>query len=398
MSLIGRFEHLRNRPRSDEAGPLLEKIASQVKPIMAKRGWKVGVLAEFLPANPALLGNNMNAGERINLRLRPPGNTSTFYEYDQLVLVMLHELTHIEQGPHDARFYKILGELEEEFYELKRKGYAGEGFHGTGHHLSGFKVPEHVGKAKGLAAAEKRLATQRKIGKGGVLGGSGTGGKTMKEVIAEAAERRIRDDKACNTADEGHAKEVEAEIRKAAEESEGVDAKDLPSEDGEGPAPTSSTGLIENSAAQEGQGVGKAANGPISTKTADRRVSPRPLSSRSQPYPASSSNGASSASVTTSGARPAVVAPKRSTTTSAAKTRIANQPGTTPIVAKRESAPIQHKDPDPVQLLQLDTGEWACPTSPKSMEKEWEERGGGASSVGVGRGRWGFGAAESAGG
>jgi hypothetical protein len=63
----------------------------------------------------------------------------------------------------------------------------GEGFHGTGHHLSGFKVPEHVGKAKGLAAAEKRLATQRKIGKGGVLGGSGTGGKTMKEVIAEVS-------------------------------------------------------------------------------------------------------------------------------------------------------------------------------------------------------------------
>lgn len=33
----------------------------------------------------------MAAGQRINLRLRPPGNTSTFYEYDQLVLVMLHE-------------------------------------------------------------------------------------------------------------------------------------------------------------------------------------------------------------------------------------------------------------------------------------------------------------------
>jgi hypothetical protein len=46
-----------------------------------------------------------------------------------------------------------------------------------------------VGKAKGLAAAEKRLATQRKIGKGGVLGGSGTGGKTMKEVIAEVSDR-----------------------------------------------------------------------------------------------------------------------------------------------------------------------------------------------------------------
>lgn len=127
---------------------------------------------QFLPANPALLGNNMNAGERINLRLRPPGNTSTFYEYDQLVLVMLHEvgsfcaqtiakgylwryihfpvalahiwgltvlmaqLTHIEQGPHDARFYKILGELEEEFYELKRKGYAGMSCSDPHHGLS----------------------------------------------------------------------------------------------------------------------------------------------------------------------------------------------------------------------------------------------------------------------
>ena len=127
----------------------------------------------------------MNAGQRINLRLRPPGNTTTFYEYDQLVLVMLHELTHIEHGPHDASFYKLLAVLEDEYYDLKRKGYEGEGFHGKGDHLPGFKVDEYHGKARGLAAAQKRLDTQRKIGKGGVLGGSGTGGKTMKEVLAE---------------------------------------------------------------------------------------------------------------------------------------------------------------------------------------------------------------------
>ena len=46
MSLISRYEHLPRRARSDEARPLLEKIASQVKPIMTKRGWKVGTLAE----------------------------------------------------------------------------------------------------------------------------------------------------------------------------------------------------------------------------------------------------------------------------------------------------------------------------------------------------------------
>jgi hypothetical protein len=34
----------------------------------------------------------MNAGQRINLRLRPPGSPDRFYEFDQLVLVMLHEV------------------------------------------------------------------------------------------------------------------------------------------------------------------------------------------------------------------------------------------------------------------------------------------------------------------
>ncbi len=36
----------------------------------------------------------MNSGQKINLRLRPPGDVTTFYEYDQLVLVMLHEVRH----------------------------------------------------------------------------------------------------------------------------------------------------------------------------------------------------------------------------------------------------------------------------------------------------------------
>jgi hypothetical protein len=40
-----------------------------------------------------MAGNNTNAGQRINLRLRPPGSPDDFYEYDQLVLVMLHEVS-----------------------------------------------------------------------------------------------------------------------------------------------------------------------------------------------------------------------------------------------------------------------------------------------------------------
>lgn len=142
-----------------------------------------------------------------------------------------------------------------------------------------------------------------------------------------------------------------------------MDAKDLPSANGGGVTPTaSSPRLPENGPAHEGRGPGTTASGSIiATGAAARRVSPRPSSSRSEPYPASSSNGAASASLTTSGARPAV-APKRPTTTSAARPRMADQPGTAQTVAKDQSARPQRKDPDPVQLLQLDTGEWACPT------------------------------------
>lgn len=48
---------------------------------------------QFFPDNPALLGINMNHGQRINLRLRPHGTPSTFYDLEQLVLVMLHEVS-----------------------------------------------------------------------------------------------------------------------------------------------------------------------------------------------------------------------------------------------------------------------------------------------------------------
>jgi hypothetical protein len=61
----------------------------------------------------------------------------------------------------------------------------GEGFNSSGTPLSGLKKDEYHGKLTGLAAAEKRLAVQKKIGKGGVLGGSSVLGRSMKEVLAE---------------------------------------------------------------------------------------------------------------------------------------------------------------------------------------------------------------------
>ena len=54
------YEHLKHLPRETEALVMLRKAASVVKPIMRKRGWKIGTLAEFLPDEPQLLGKFEN--------------------------------------------------------------------------------------------------------------------------------------------------------------------------------------------------------------------------------------------------------------------------------------------------------------------------------------------------
>ena len=118
-------------------------------------------------------------------------------------------------GPHDAKFYKLLGELEEEWHELKRSGYSGqsstiryqpflvfasetdvfpfytgEGFLSEGKRLGGSHgTPLHIGRIKALEAAEKRVAKQKLIGKGGKLGaGPGSrAGKSMREVLLEVS-------------------------------------------------------------------------------------------------------------------------------------------------------------------------------------------------------------------
>lgn len=50
------YEHLKHLPREAEALHMIRKVASVVKPLMRKRGWKVGTLAEFLPDEAQLLG------------------------------------------------------------------------------------------------------------------------------------------------------------------------------------------------------------------------------------------------------------------------------------------------------------------------------------------------------
>ncbi|KAI0652449.1 WLM domain-containing protein [Trametes meyenii] len=219
------FTHLKDRPHADKALPLLQRIASLVKPIMRKHAWVLPVLSEFFPESPNLLGMNVNAGQKILVRLRPAHSPDSFYDEEDIVRTMLHELTHNVHGPHDDKFYKLLSELEEEYDALRRSGYSGEGFHSNGRRLGAnvsHDLPPHIARQKAVDAAEKRRQISVVLSGGGRLGGMTRNNKSPRELAAEAAERRIRDEKACASG-----ALAQAEADKAAKESVQDDVIDL---------------------------------------------------------------------------------------------------------------------------------------------------------------------------
>ncbi|KAG6851382.1 hypothetical protein H0H93_005780 [Arthromyces matolae] len=231
------FTHLKDKPKADRALPILQKIASLVKPIMRKHAWKLPVLAEFFPENPNLL--DINGGQKICIRLRPYHAPDTFYDEDDLVQTMLHELTHNVHGPHDDKFYKFLSELQDEYDALQRSGYAGEGFFSNGTRLGvnvSHNLPPHMARAKALEAAEKRRQRTQVLGASGRrLGGRiDTKNLSPRVLAAQAAERRARDEKSCASG-----ALAEAEAAKAAKDSIEDRIIDLTVDDFSDPEPTS---------------------------------------------------------------------------------------------------------------------------------------------------------------
>lgn len=198
--LFNTYEHLSGLPRGDAALTLLRKVASTVKPIMRKHGWRVQILAEFLPPEGNLLGLNINRGYKICIRLRYHSNTDLFLPLEQIVDTMLHELSHNRWGDHDSRFHALWDELREEHETLVRRGYTGEGFLGEGRKLGGGRPPtERDLRQLARAGAEKRRTLSTlSSGSGRRLGGSDIMlGQDAREVIAGQALLRNTVNKGC---------------------------------------------------------------------------------------------------------------------------------------------------------------------------------------------------------
>ncbi|KAJ9182540.1 hypothetical protein P3X46_006525 [Hevea brasiliensis] len=194
------------KPGEEEARKMLEKIAKQVQPIMRNRKWRVKLLSEFCPNNPALLGLNVGGGAHVKLRLRRPNRDWDFIPFDQVLDTMLHELCHNVHGPHNANFYKLWDELRKECEELLSKGITGtgEGFDLPGRRLGGFSRQPSLSSLRktALEAAEKRAKLGSMVPSGPKrLGGDSTIMVALSPIqaAAMAAERRLQDEIWCGS-------------------------------------------------------------------------------------------------------------------------------------------------------------------------------------------------------
>lgn len=110
---------------------------------------------------------------------------------EQVTDTLLHELSHIVFGPHNADFNNLWNELRDEHQSLLMKGYTGEGFLSQGQKLGGKRIPLDEMRRQARSAAEKRKATTNQNAGGHRLGGASVARNVdMRKVISDAATRR----------------------------------------------------------------------------------------------------------------------------------------------------------------------------------------------------------------
>eukprot|EP01018_Ginkgo_biloba_P012115 Gb_25986 [translate_table: standard] len=91
--------------------------------IMNKHHWRVGIMTELAPVGyvgispKCLLGFNKNHGEEISLRLRTD-DLKGFRKYDSIKKTLLHELAHMVHSEHDANFFALDKQLNQEAVAL----------------------------------------------------------------------------------------------------------------------------------------------------------------------------------------------------------------------------------------------------------------------------------------
>lgn len=129
------FDVLQEFSNHAEAAGLLRRVVAVMNKVLPQKGWAVMRVSEFYPAaaprsgpsagggrgrrpprappaptthsGSVLLGLNINRGEHIKLRLRPPHDQLALLPFEEVMCTAAHEMVHNAIGPHNEAFFEL---------------------------------------------------------------------------------------------------------------------------------------------------------------------------------------------------------------------------------------------------------------------------------------------------
>ena len=184
-------------PHPERSLRFLERLRDDpgIKASMRKHKFSVPLLTEMNPAEHTThesrtLGLNRNRGEIIELRLRTDAYDG-YRDYKTIRKTLCHELAHNVWGPHDRNFWELCKEIEREVErnDWTRGGHAvsNEEFHNP-EDWERAKDDDDVHDDGGWTGGEFILG-------GAAEDGQRDEGLSRREIIAKAAEERMRSQK-----------------------------------------------------------------------------------------------------------------------------------------------------------------------------------------------------------
>lgn len=180
-------------PNPSRSMQFLQRLADDagIKAAMRKHKFTVGLLTEMNPiehttsnheGTSRTLGLNRNSGEVIELRLRTDAYDG-YRDYKTIRNTLCHELAHNVWGPHDRNFWDLCKQIE--------KDVAGSDWRSGGRSLADeehYEGADEVDDHGGWTGGEFVLGA----GSTGSTGTQSSAGLSRREVLARAAEERMK--------------------------------------------------------------------------------------------------------------------------------------------------------------------------------------------------------------
>ncbi|KAK0122357.1 hypothetical protein ONS95_010598 [Cadophora gregata] len=194
-------------PNPDKSLKFLQRLKDDIgiKAAMRKHKFTVPLLTEMNPiehtqsnheGTTRILGLNRNAGEVIELRLRTDAYDG-YRDYKTIRKTLCHELAHNVHGPHDRNFWELCKQIER---EVEKADYTKSGFvvgepdaYAPGGDGEEDEVDDHGGWTGGeFVLGVGKGGGAESVGAGSGSGNGGAGGMSRREILAKAAEERMK--------------------------------------------------------------------------------------------------------------------------------------------------------------------------------------------------------------